>query len=200
MNLQLFAEGDSGDGEGESGADDAPKGGDSEAAGLGGEPEKKYTYTDIDKMLARRFAEWEKDKEKEQKKKDEAKRLQDMNAQEKAEYENRQLKERLDELLRKDELSKMSRTARGMLSDKGINVSDALLEMMVSEEADKTKEAVNSFIIAFQEAVKKAVTDALKGETPKTGSPSGITKEQIMAIKNRAERQRLIRENMNLFK
>lgn len=40
----------------------------------------------------------------------------------------------------------------------------------------------------------------LRGAPPKRGDASGITREQILAVKNRAERQRLINENMDLFK
>ena len=96
--------------------------------------------------------------------------------------------------------SDLSKQARSMLSEKGINISDDLLVMLVSTDADKTKSSVDSFITLFQSAVKTAVTEALKGGTPKTGGASGITKDQIMAVKNRAERQKLIKENMHLFK
>lgn len=197
--LQLFADNPV-DGADEDGAGDPGKDLDGDLGTETGNPEKKYTDEDVDRMFERKFAEWQKRQEKEQKKKDEAERLKNMNAQQKSEYEKEQLEKRLNELIRKDTLSEMSKTARSMLSDKGITVSDALLDMMVSEDADATKGAVDSFIIAFQDAVKSAVKDALKGETPKTGSSSGITKEQILAVKNRAERQKLIKENMSLFK
>ena len=163
------------------------------------EPKKEARYTDedVDKILNRKFAEWEK---KQQEKVDEAKKLAEMNAQQKAEYERDQLEKKLQELMKKNALAEMSKAARTMLSEKDINVSDDLLEMLVSDDADKTKQTVESFITMFQDAMKKAVTDALKGEVPKAGSSNGITKEQIMAVTNRAERQKLIKENMNLFR
>lgn len=197
--LQLFAD-NPGEGQDDDIGGDPENDSDDDLGTGGGNPEKKYTDEDVDRMFERKFAEWQKRQEKEQKKKDEAERLKNMNAQQKSEYEKEQLEKRLNELIRKDTLSEMSKTARSMLSDKGINVSDTLLDMMVSEDADATKSAVDSFIVAFQDAVKSAVKDALKGETPKTGSSSGITKEQILAVKNRAERQKLIKENMSLFK
>ena len=123
-----------------------------------------------------------------------------MNAQERAEHERAELEKKVNELLKKEELANMSKQARSMLSEKGINISDDLLAMLVSTDADKTKSSVDSFITLFQSAVKTAVTEALKGGTPKTGGASGITKDQIMAVKNRAERQKLIKENMHLFK
>lgn len=200
MNLQLFAEASGTDSD-EGGTDDS-----SSEASKPSEKSKesdnssrssaKYTDEDVDKMFDRKFAELMK---KHQKEMDEARRLAEMNAQEKAEYENNKLKEQVQELMKKEARSEMSKAARAMLSEKGINVNDNLLGALISDDADKTKKSVENFITLFQEAVNKAVKDALKGEPPKTGTTSGLTKEQIMKVTNRAERQRLIKENMNLF-
>lgn len=162
--------------------------------------EKKYTDEDVNNIINRKFAEWEKKQEKEKKKKSEAEKLKEMNEQQKADYEREQLEKKVEELMKKETLSQMSRSARGMLQEKGINVSDQLLSMLISEDADTTKASVDSFISLFQAEVGKAVKEALKGETPRTGGASGMTKEQIMAVTNRAERQRLIKENINLFR
>lgn len=161
------------------------------------EPEKKYTDEDVNKIIDRKFAEWEK---KQNKAKSEADRLANMNAQQKEQYENEQLKKQVEELLRKDALGKMATVARGMLGEKNISVSDDLIEMLISDDAEKTKSSVDSFITAFQSAVEKAVKDALKGNPPKkTSEPASITKEQIMKVKDPLERQKLIAEHMDLF-
>lgn len=161
------------------------------------EPEKKYTDEDVNKIIDRKFAEWEK---KQNKAKSEAEKLAGMNAEQKEKYENEQLKKQVEELLRKDALGKMAAVARGMLGEKNISVSDDLIEMLISDDAEKTKSSVDSFINAFQSAVEKAVKDALKGNTPKkTSEPASITKEQIMKVKDPLERQKLIAEHMDLF-
>lgn len=161
------------------------------------EPEKKYTDEDVNKIIDRKFAEWEK---KQNKAKSEADRLANMNAQQKEQYENEQLKKQVEELLRKDALGKMAAVARGMLGEKNISVSDDLIEMLISDDAEKTKSSVDSFITAFQSSVEKAVKDALKGNPPKkTSEPASITKEQIMKVKDPLERQKLIAEHMDLF-
>ena len=157
----------------------------------------KYTDEDLDRIFDKKFA---KMMEKHQKELDEAKRLTEMNAQERAEHENKKLQEQVQELLRKEAISEMSKSARAMLSEKNINIGDDLLSILVSEDADKTKKSVENFISLFEVAVNRAVKDALKGEPPKAGGASGLTKEQIMKVKDRAERQRLINENMHLFK
>ena len=79
-------------------------------------------------------------------------------------------------------------------------IDDALVELQISDDAEQTKNAVEAFSKAFHAAVDAAVKDKLRGAPPKRGGASGITREQILAVKNRAERQRLINENMDLFK
>lgn len=199
--LQLFAD-DSNDGA--SGSDDTGSNdaGDNGAQDKDDNPdgEKKYTDEEVDALIERKFAEWQKKHEKQQAKQDEAERLKNMSDQERKDHEMEELRKQVSALQKKETMSKMATTARTMLSAKGITVGDDLVGMLISEDADATKNAVDSFITAFQDAVSKAVKNALKGETPKTGGASKLTKEQIMKVKDRAERQRLIQENMELFK
>ena len=202
MALQLFADdpapadpkpSDSGDpkpADPKSGKDDPEPGTDPKSV-------PKYTDEDLDRIFDKKFA---KMMEKHQKELDEAKRLTEMNAQERAEHENKKLQEQVQELLRKEAISEMSKSARAMLSEKNINIGDDLLSILVSEDADKTKKSVENFISLFEAVVNRAVKDALKGEPPKAGGSSSLTRDQIMKVKDRAERQRLINENMHLFK
>ena len=199
MALQMFAEDPAGKdpaGNDPAGGQD-PAGADPKATEPKNEPEKKYTDEDVNRIIDRKFAEWEK---KQSKAKSEAEKLAGMNAEQKEKYENEQLKKQVEELLRKDALGKMAAVARGMLGEKNISVSDDLIEMLISDDAEKTKSSVDSFINAFQSAVEKAVKDALKGNPPKkTSEPASITKEQIMKVKDPLERQKLIAEHMDLF-
>lgn len=197
--LQLFAEDGGEDGTDGGGADGGDNSGDG-ADDKDDENEKKYTDKEVNDLIERKFAEWQKKQEKQQRKQDEADRLRNMTEQERKDHEMEELRKQVSDLQKKDAMAKMSRTARAMLSEKGINVDDDLVGMLISEDAETTKTAVETFITAFQAAVNRAVKDALKGEPPKAGGSSGITKEQIMKIKDRSERQRLIQENMNLFK
>ena len=201
--LQLFADG--GDG-GDASGGDGGTGGDDEGGDSGDDDNddsdgaKKYTDEEVDALIERKFAEWQKKHEKQKAKQDEAERLKNMSDQERKDHEMEELRKQVNDLQKKETMSKMSTTARAMLSAKGITVDDALVSMMISEDADATKNAVDAFITAFQDAVSKVVKDALKGEPPKAGGSSSLTKDQIMKVKDRAERQRLINENMHLFK
>ena len=159
----------------------------------------KYTDADVDRLIDQKFAEWQK---KQQRAVDEAKKLAEMNATQKAEYERDQLQKELDDLKRKDSLAEMTKTARKMLSDSGIAVSDELLAVMVTTDAGETKAAIDGFVKAFNDAVESAVKGRLKGESPRKGSGGGaaaMTKEQIMAIRDPELRQKKMLENKSLF-
>ena len=159
----------------------------------------KYTDKDLDEIINKKFAKWQ---QQQQKAVDEAVKLEKMNAQQKAEYERDKLQKELDEYKRKDSLAGMTKTARKMLSDSGITVSDDLLALMVTTDATETKKAIDGFTKAFTEAVEAAVKERLKGEPPRKGSAGGVgsmTKEQIMAIKDPELRQKKMLENKHLF-
>ena len=159
--------------------------------------ELKYSDDDVDKILNRKFAEWEK---KQQKKTTEAERLGKMTAEEKANERIKALEERLAEADRKEARAAMTKEARAILQSSNINVNDELLANLVADDAESTQANVKSFIKLFNAEVEKKVKEAYKGETPKKGGVASLTKEQIMNVTNRAERQRLINENMHLFK
>ena len=140
------------------------------------ESDKKYSDADIDKILNKKFAEWQTKKDKEV---NEAKKLAEMNAQQKAEYERDQLQKELDELKKANSLSEMQKTARKVLSDEGINVPDELISLMVTTDAEETKAGIDKFIPLFKDAVEKAVKDTIRGETPKTGTGSAAPISEI---------------------
>lgn len=159
--------------------------------------EKKYSDKDLDAILDKRFARWKAEQEKE---KAEAKRLADMNAQERAEAERDKVKKELDELKAKNAIAEMTNEARKMCTEHNINVGDDLLSVLVNQDADKTKKAVDSFVKMFEQEVEKAVKEKLKGNGPKRGgSNKGVTRESILNITDPMERQRMIAENMDLF-
>lgn len=200
FDLQLFAEDTAPASTTTSAAETKPTGNDDSGKEPGRETKAaaKYTDDDLDRIIARKFAELEKKKQKEV---DEAKKLAEMNAQQKAEYERDQLRKELDDYKRKDSISEMSKTARKMLSENGISISDELLSMLVTTDAEKTKAAVDGFAKAFNDAVEAKVKEKLKGEPPRKGSGgiSAMTKEQIMAIRDPELRQKKMLENKHLF-
>ena len=71
---------------------------------------------------------------------------------------------------------------------------------IVYEDAEKTKESVEAFKRMYKAAVQDGIKKQLTGRAPSKGSSNSITKEQILEVKDPAERQRLIAENMSLFR
>ena len=162
--------------------------------------EKKYTDADVDKIVKDRLA---REKINQQKAVDEAKKLGEMGAQERAEYERDQLKKELDALKKETARNGMAKEARKMLAAENITIPDTLVSMLITTEAESTKQNVNDFAKIFKEAVQDAVKDALKGKAPSMGGKSTITKaeldKKLRTIANPYERQRLIAEHIDLF-
>ena len=194
--LQLFADETSGENEGtETNQTQSTEGQENQEKNKASE--KKYSDEDLNAILDKRFARWKADQEKEKK---EAERLAEMNAQERAEAERDKVQKELDELKAKNAIAEMTNEARKMCAEHDINVGEDLLSVLVNQDADKTKKAVDSFVKMFEQEVDKAVKEKPKGNGPKRGgSNKGVTRESILNITDPMERQRMIAENMDLF-
>lgn len=190
---QLFD--DDGGADGGSGGDDGS--GEEGSEGSGGE--KKYTDEDLDRIINKKFAEWQKKQEKAVK---EAERLASMSAQEKAEHERDSWEQKYNDLLAENTRATLTAQATKLLADDGISgLSDTIIGALVTDSADSTKENIKAFSKAFKAAVQEAVKNANRKTTPKTGGSSGtITKEDIRKVKDVKLRQQLIRENIDLFR
>ena len=199
FNLQLFAE-DGADG-GDDGSDDGDDGSDDDDD-KGGEPEKKYTDADIDKIVKERLARERKAAEKKARQQAEAEKLKNMTAAEKRDAEFEQMKARLASLEAEKNQAEMLSTASDILKDAGIVVSSKLVGHLIAETADETKANVDEFVKLYNDAVNKGVKAAMKasGSNPKKGGTSTLTREEIMKVKNPVERQKLIKDNMQLFR
>lgn len=211
--LQLFAEGEGG-GSGESG--DGSGTGGSSGAGSGGEGAEHLSFDDflkqegnqaefdrrvqkaIDTAVSNAQKKW---RTLTDDKVSEAEKLAQMTGEEREKYRADKAEQELADLKKQMALGDMVSTARGLLSDEKISVPDDIIKNLVSDDAEKTKAAVEGFAKVFKDAVQDAVKEALKGNPPKrgTGGKGAVTREQILAIKNPSERQRMIAEHMELF-
>lgn len=160
------------------------------------QPELKYSDKDLDAIIDKKFKAW---KEKEAKAVKEAERLAKMTAEEKAEEEKQAAIRRAEEAEAKLERLGLMKTARDILAESKINLNDELLETLVAQDAETTKNNISNFTKLFNQAVEDAVKSRIAGTPPKTGGKAKMTKAEIMAIKDTAERHQKIRENMELF-
>ena len=132
----------------------------------------------------------------------EAEKLKNMTAAEKRDAEFEEMKARLATLEAEKNQASMLSTASDILKDAGIVVSSKLVGHLIAETADETKANVDEFVKLYNDAVNKGVKAAMKasGSNPKKGGTSTLTREEIMKVKNPTERQKLIKENMHLFR
>ena len=160
-------------------------------------PEAKYTDEDVNKIVSQKFAKWQREKDEAI---EEAKKLEKMNKEQRDEHERKKLEEELAEYKRKDQYYSLSREATNMLHEHGITADDDLLGMIVKDTAEDTQSAVNSFVTLLNAKVEEGVKQALSGNSPRVKAGNNtVSKKQIMEIKNPVERQKAIRENINLF-
>lgn len=163
-------------------------------------PKSARTYTDeeVDAIVERKLARWKKQREQEVA---EAAKLAEMNATQKLEYERDQAKKKLAEYERRDAVRQMTDESRRQLREAGVDVPDDVVSMLVGEDAEATKAAVDGFAEAFRAAVEAEVKRRLAGGAPRAGGDAGaMTAEQILAIKDPMERQRAIKENLKKFR
>lgn len=135
------------------------------------EVEKTFTQEEVNKIVQDRLA---KEKVKNEKAQEEAKKLAKMNADEKAKYELE--KKEAEFAKREAELNKreLTATAKDILAEKGL--PQELHSILNYESADSVNESIKVVEKAIQKAVEKAVEDRLKGSTPKdSGSVSVAT-------------------------
>ena len=125
-----------------------------------------------------------------------------MTAAEKRDAEFEEMKARLATLEAEKNQASMLSTASDILKDAGIVVSSKLVGHLIAETADETKANVDEFVKLYNDAVNKGVKAAMKasGSNPKKGGTSTLTREEIMKVKNPVERQKLIKDNMQLFR
>lgn len=164
---------------------------------------KTFTQSEVDELIKKRLAKQEKSFDKRmQEKLDEAEKLRQMNETQKAEYEQEKQKAYIAELEAKINRSGLEREASKMLSEGGIVADEKILGIVVKDTAERTQEAVESFVALVNELADKKVGEKLKGKTPKKmedTSAGEITKEQFnkMGYQSRNE---LLQNNPELYR
>jgi len=164
---------------------------------------KTFTQSEVDELIKKRLAKQEKSFDKRmQEKLDEAEKLRQMNETQKAEYEQEKQRAYIAELEAKINRSGLEREASKMLSEGGIVADEKILGIVVKDTAERTREAVESFVALVNELADKKVGEKLKGKTPKKmedTTAGEITKEQFnkMGYQSRNE---LLQNNPELYR
>lgn len=176
LDLQLFAEDEGGDESGNTDPDEGKGGedGDEGKPGLKEGEEKKYTDADVNKLLNAKYAKMaEKFKKELQEAKDEAAKLAKMNADQKKEYEIEKLKKENEELKGQATRYELGKTATSILKENNIEATQDILDFVVGEDAETTKDRITKFVGIITAQIKAAETERATGRTPKNYSGEG---------------------------
>lgn len=193
LNLQLFADGGV---DPEGAPEDDPE--EKPEKDPEGRKKPKYSDDDLDAIISRKIAALQKKQEKEL---DEARKLEKKNAEKTAEQKISDLESKIESYERERAHTELMTQARKILRDKGYSFSDRLLEHLVADDADQTEQNLDEFTDLMKSEVDKRVKAALAGKTPRSGgSGAKLTREDIDKVQNPIERQKLIRENLDLYK
>lgn len=164
--------------------------------------EKTFTQAELDEIVQKRVAKAERRFDRKlQEQLDEAEKLRNMNEVQKAQYEKDKQDQEIADLKAQLKRRDLESEAVKVLSEKGIVADEAVLGIVVKDDAEQTLEAINQFEATINTIVDKRLQDMLKGETPKrveTGTAGAITKEQFDRM-GYEDRNQLIQSNPELY-
>ena len=154
--------------------------------------EKTFTQEELDKILNKKFAQWQK---KTEEAKAEAERKAKLTEAEKLAEERKEF-----EAMRKQfEYEKRVNSTSKVLASNNLPVEFS--DFLVADTEEATTQRVDLFKNAFNEAVEKLVNERLKGNTPKVGVSSSkeISKKEFRNMSYK-EKMDLYNNNKELFK
>lgn len=167
------------------------------------EPEKKYSDEQVDEIIKEKKAKWQKQQDEKIKELEEARRLEKMNEDEKLQYKLKKYEEEIAAYRKKETQSAMAKVAKNMLVEEGFNISDDLVNNLITDEAESTKENVKDFAGMLKDLVEKEVNERLKGKSPevkKTGVKSSQgQRSEILGIKDAVKRREAMLNHPELF-
>ena len=167
MNLQFFAE--QGSPAPEAGAPDGAEATDNEQPEQPQDgPQKTFTQEEVDKMVQKRMARYDRDHQKEvDDARNEATRLAKMNKDQQKDYKLQQAEKDRQEALSKLARYEMQDVARQQLIDGGYaNPTKEDIDLIVTDNADSTKANGDAFLKAVERIRQSVRNELLKGDTP----------------------------------
>ena len=153
--------------------------------------EKTFTQEELDKILNKKFAQWQK---KTEEAKLEAERKAKLTEAEKLAEERKEFEAMKKQFIYEKRVNETSK----VLASNNLPVEFA--DFLISDSDEATTQRVDLFKNAFNEAVEKLVNERLKGNTPKVGTSKTleVTKEQFKKM-DLMQRQELFNKNRELY-
>ena len=145
-----------------------------------GAGDKKYTDKDVDAIINKKFAKWKAEQEAAVKNaQEESAKLAKMNADQKHQYEMEKLQKENAELKRSALRMELGKTATGLLKEHNVDATQDILDFVVGEDAEETKERIDRFVSIVQAQLKRAEVERATGRTPKTVHNTGNAMSEI---------------------
>ena len=165
--------------------EDKVEGGATESNTVEVKEEKTFTQAELDKILNKKFAQWQKKTEEEKK---EAERKAKLSEEERFAEERKEFEAERKQF----EYEKRVNSTSKVLASNNLPIEFA--DFLIAEDDEATTQRVDLFKSAFNEAVEREITQRLRGTTPKTSTAKSleITKEQFrkMSLVKQAELKR----------
>ena len=128
--------------------------------------EKTFTQAELDKILNKKFAQWQK---KTEEAKAEAERKAKLTEAEKLAEERKEF----ESMKRQFEYEQRVNSTSKVLASNNLPIEFA--DFLIAETDEATTQRVDLFKNAFNEALEKALTERLRGNTPKTSTVKSRT-------------------------
>lgn len=192
INLQLFTGGEDDPGEIVTPPADAPSDPPADTPVDDPTPEKKFTQSELDTIIKDRLERAAKKAEAEKKQAEELAKLGESDRAAKLlEIKEKEFEDERNAFM----LEKMELEVTKQMAEKGLPISFA--KLLVTSEADSSMENINKFEKDWQAALEKAVTEKLKGTSPREGgtNPSGGSGLGKRLAKQRSESEVTVKEN-----
>ena len=158
--------------------------------------EKLFTQEEVNNIVEKRL---NKEKNKWKNEVDQAKRLAEMSAEDRAREQFKMEKAEFERQRAEFERERLLVQTQRELSTKNIPVEFA--DMLVKDDAESTKAAIDNFAMLYNQSVEKGVSNKMKGRPPKTKqTPSdGLDRAAFMKL-SLAEQQKMAKENPDRYK
>lgn len=164
--------------------------------------EKTYTKDEVSEIVQTRLNRALKEQEEKiQAAKDEATKLAKINAEQKRSYELEQATKRANEAEAKLAAIEMQNTARKMLAESGLTLSDEQLALVVTDDAETTKAKVDDLLAFARNVREQTLDEMMTGKTPKDkGGTKSITASKSFEEMSMQEIAQLKKDNPEQFK
>ena len=158
--------------------------------------EKLFTQEEVNNIVEKRL---NKEKNKWKNEVDQAKRLAEMSAEDRAREQFKMEKAEFERQRAEFERERLLVQTQRELSTKNIPVEFA--DMLVKDDAESTKAAIDNFASLYNQSVEKGVSNKMKGRPPKTKQTSsdGLDRAAFMKL-SLAEQQKMAKENPERYK